>query len=121
MGMSLCKTISSHKKIEIRDGVNVSQRVLILPVALALCELLEREDCGSEEEEGEEGEGEGGTGVLVVSGLPLSDPPPTTGSVALTSERNTGLVPEFCRTRKTLGSYSSVVSCLRYISSLRDI
>ena len=75
----------------------MSQRVLILPVALALCELLEREDCGSEEE-GEEGEeGEGGTGVLVVSGLPLSDPPPTTGSVALTSERNTGLVPEFCQ------------------------
>ena len=105
--------------------MNVPPRVLILPVALALCELLEREDCGSEEEEGEEGEegeGEGGTGVLVVSGLPLSDPPPTTGSVALTSERNTGLVPEFCQkiTRKTLGSYSSVVSCVRYISSLRD-
>ena len=78
--------------------MNVSQRVLILPVALALCELLEREDCGSEEEEEEEGEeGEGGTGVLVVSSLPLSDPPPTTGSVALTSERNTGLVPEFCQ------------------------
>ena len=79
--------------------MNVSQRVLILPVALALCELLEREDCGSEEEEEEE-EGEGGTGVLVVSGLPLSDPPPTTGSVALTSERNTGLVSEFCQKNK---------------------
>ena len=78
--------------------MNVSQRVLILPVALALCELLEREDCGSEEEE--EGEGEGGTGVLVVSGLPLSDPPPTTVSVALTSERNTGLVPEFRQKNK---------------------
>ena len=39
--------------------MNVSQRVLLLPVALALCELLEREDCGSEEEEGEEGEGRG--------------------------------------------------------------
>ena len=75
--------------------MNVSQRVLILPVALALCELLEREDCGSEEEEGE-----GGTGVLVVSGLPLSDPPPTTGSVALTSERKTGLVSEFWQKNK---------------------
>ena len=84
------------------NNSGIFRRLLILPVALALCELLEREDCGSEEEEGEEGEGEGegGTGVLVVSGLPLSDPPPTTGSVALTSERNTGLVPEFCQRNK---------------------
>ena len=90
--------------------MNVSQRVLILPVALALCELLEREDCGSEEEEGEEGEeGEGGTGVLVVSGLPLSDPPPTTGSVALTSDRNTGLVPEFCQ--KIKNRFLKTTSC----------
>ena len=90
--------------------MNVSQRVLILPVALALCELLEREDCGSEEEEEEEGEeGEGGTGVLVVSGLPLSDPPPTTGSVALTSDRNTGLVPEFCQ--KIKNRFLKTTSC----------
>ena len=77
------------------NNSGIFRRLLILPVALALCELLEREDCGSEEEEEEEGEG--GKGVFVVSGLPLSDPPPTTESVALTSERNTGLVPEFCQ------------------------